>query len=276
MACTENVIGGHSPSSTMVSVNNGSKEPLRCPSSVLKDDEDDAESWGRPCVPLRPPFSMLRPRSRIPENPRAMRQPIILTPAVKEESLATAEVNISEGLESQSQKGHDSINMSQEISGSAMTLMVGGPRVNGGFIERGGNNTKPYVAPTRGQGFFQPRGPQPRGPPYVPTLRSGIMMEVTPGKARMAYKGSLARVSFPLGGPQHPMDNWQQRPLSLSGIPGLNCSTAHCFMPPQPPAFSPFPAMPTVLASPLGFCPPLLPYFFHYNSRAMHLPPYLN
>ncbi|XP_057617176.1 proline-rich protein 32 [Chionomys nivalis] len=282
MACTENGLEGHSRSSIMVPVDkNGSREtchnvPLRCLNYMLKDDEDDADIWGHPPVSLRPPFTVARAGVRIPENPRARRYPFTLTPAIEEESLATAEVNSSEGLESQSKKGHDSINMSQEISGSPMTLMIRGPRDGSGVLERSANSSKQYMPVPRFQEFFPPRGPQTRGPPYVPTLRSGIMMEVTPGNGRRSYKGNLARVSFPLGSPRHPMDNWLQRPLHLStNVPGLPCSTAHCFMPPQPPAFSPFPVMPTPFASPLGFGPPL-PYFFHYNTRVRHPPPYLN
>lgn len=262
---------------------NGSREtrhnvPLGCLNSVLKDDEDDVEIWAPPSVSLRHHIAVPRAGARIPENPRALRYPFALTPAIEEEFLATAEVNSSKGLESQSKKGYDSINMSQEVSASPMTLMIGGPRVGSGALEKSGSSSKLYMPVPRPQGLFPPRGPQSRGPPYVPTLRSGIMMEVTPGNGRMAYKGRLAHVSFPLGSPRHPMDNWQQRPpLHLStNVPGLHCSTAHCFMPPQSPAFNPFPVMPTPFASPLGFGSPLFPYFFHFNTRAMHLPPYLN
>ncbi|EDL29048.1 proline-rich protein 32 [Mus musculus] len=284
MACTENGLAGHSHSPIIVPVDkNRSKETchnvqLRSLSSMLKDDEDDADVWTRPPVSLRPPFNVPRTGARIPQNPRAPRHPLTLTPAIEEESLATAEINSSEGLESQSQKGHDSINMSQEFSGSPMALMIGGPRVGSRVLERSGNNSKPYIPVPRSQGFFPPRGSQSRGPPYIPTLRSGIMMEVTPGNARMANRGNMAHVSFPLGSPRHPMDNWQQSPsLPLSpSITGLPCSSAHCFLPPQAPAFNPFPVMPTAFASPLRFGPPLLPYVFHYNTGAMYPPPYLN
>ncbi|XP_034341363.1 proline-rich protein 32 [Arvicanthis niloticus] len=284
MACTENGLAADSCSSIMVPVDkNGSREThynvqLRCLSSILKDDEDDADVWARPPVSLRPLFTVPRTGTRIPENPRAPRHSFTLTPAIEEESLATAEINSSEGLESQSQKGHDSINMSQEVSGSSKALMIGGPRVGSRVLERSGNNSKPYIPVPRGPGFFPPRGSQSRGPPYIPTLISGIMMEVTPGSARMANRGNLAHVSFPLGSPRNPMDNWQQRsslPLS-PGITGLPCSTAHCFLPPQASAFNPFPVMPTAFASPLGFGPPLLPYFFHYNTGAIYPPLYLN
>lgn len=260
---------------------NGSREtrnsvPPGCLNSMLKDDEDHAEIWARPSVSLRSLFTMPRAGARIPENPRALRYPFTLTPATEEEFLATAEVNSSKGLESQSKQEHDSINMSQEVSASPMALMIGGPRVGSGAFERSGKSSKIHMPVPRPQGFFPPRGPQSRGPPYVPTLRSGIMMEVTPGNGRMAYRGSLAHVSFPVGSPRHPMDNWQHRPpLHLStNVPGLPCSSAHCFMPPQPPAFNPCPVMPTPFVPPLGFGPPLLPYFFHFNTRAMHPPPY--
>ncbi|XP_031229500.1 proline-rich protein 32 isoform X2 [Mastomys coucha] len=251
---------------------------LHCLSAMLKDDDDDADACARPPVSLRPPFTVPRTEARIPQNPRAPRHPFTLTPAIEEESLATAKINSSEGLESQSQKGHDSINMSQEVSGSPMALKIGGPRVGSRVLERSGNNSKPYIPVPRAQGFFPPRGSQSRAPPYIPTLRSGIMMEVTPGNARMANRGNIAHVSFPLGSPRHPMDNWQQRsslPLSPS-FTGLPCSTAHCFLPPQAPAFNPFPVMPTAFGSPLGFGPPLLPYFFHYNTGAIYSPLYLN
>ncbi|CAH6779958.1 proline-rich protein 32 [Phodopus roborovskii] len=283
MACTENGLGGDSRSYIMVPADkNRNREtshnvPLGCLNSMLNDDEDDAEIWACPTVSRRPSFTVPRAGARIPENLRALRYPFTLTPAIEEESLATAEVNSSKGLESQSKKGHDSINMSQEVSASPMALMIRGPRVGSGALERSGSSSKLYMPVPRSQGFFPPRGPQSRGPPYVPTLRSGIMMEVTPGNGRMAYKGTLAHVSFPLGSPRHPMENWQQRPpLHLStSIQGLPCSS-HCFMPSQPPAFNPFPVMPTPFASPLGFGPPLLPYFFHFKTRAMHPPPYLN
>ncbi|XP_050997367.1 proline-rich protein 32 [Acomys russatus] len=284
MACPENGLGKHSRSSIMVPTdNNGSRETrhnvqLQCLNSMLKDDEDDAETWARPRVSLRRPLTVPRAGAGIPENPRALRHPFTLTPATDEESLATAEVNSSEGLVGQSQKGHDCINMSREVSGSPIALTLRGPRVGSGILERSGNNSKPYIPVPRTQVFFSPRGSQSRGPPYVPTLRSGIMMEVTPGNAGMAYRGNLARVSFPLGSPRFPMDNWQQRPsLPLStSVPGLPCSAAHCFLPPQAPTFNPFLVTPTAIASSLGFGPPLLPYFFHYNTRGMYPPPYLN
>ena len=65
---------------------------LRSLSSMLKDDEDDADVWTRPPVSLRPPFNVPRTGARIPQNPRAPRHPLTLTPAIEEESLATAEI----------------------------------------------------------------------------------------------------------------------------------------------------------------------------------------
>lgn len=109
---------------------------LRCMKYMLKDDEDDAEIWDHPPVSLRTPFTVVRTGVLIPENPRAQRYPLTLSPAIEEESLATAEVNSSEGLESQSKKGHDSINMSQEVSGSLMALLIRDQRVGSGFLER--------------------------------------------------------------------------------------------------------------------------------------------
>lgn len=90
--------------------------------------------------------------------------------------------------------------MSQEFSGSPPALMVGGPRVSSGGTERGGNNTRLYTALPRGQGFFPSRGPQVRGPPHIPIVRSGVMMELLPGNTRMAGKERLAHVSFRPGG----------------------------------------------------------------------------
>ncbi|XP_055468102.1 proline-rich protein 32 [Psammomys obesus] len=281
MACIENGLGRHSHSFIMVPVDKNTSRgichnvQLWCLNSMLNDDEDDAETWACPPVFLKPPFMVPRSGASIPENPRALTHPFTLTPAIKAESLATTEVNISEGLEGQSQKANDSINKSREFCESSEALIIRGPRVGSGVLERSGSNSKPVP---RAQGFFSPRGFQSGRPPYIPTLRSGIMMERTPGNARMAYKGNLVPVYSSLGSQRHPMANWQQRPLFLSSsILDLPCSAAHCILPPQAPAFNPFPMMPTAFAFPLRFAPPLLPYFLHYNTRAMYPPhPYLN
>ncbi|XP_030700710.1 proline-rich protein 32 [Globicephala melas] len=290
MACTENVLGGHAPSPTSVAADeHGTPElrpgvPLQCPSSMQKDD---VESWGLPRVPLRPPFNVLadlareqleRPSERtgscIPvDDSRALNPPYEPPPAVAEESLATAEVNSSEGLAGRRQRGQDSINVSREFSGGPPALMVGGTRVSNGGTERGGSNAKLYVALPRGQGFFPSRGSQVRGPPPIPTLRSGIMMEVPPGNTRVTCKERLAHVSFPLGGPRHPVENWP-RPMPLSSsTPGLpSCTTAHCFIPPRPPSFNPFLAMPMAFAPPPIFGPPLPSYFANFPSWGMLAP----
>ncbi|XP_008061666.1 proline-rich protein 32 [Carlito syrichta] len=290
MACTENVLGDHAPSSIVVAVDkNGNRElccniPLQCPTSMLKNN---AETWGHPHVPLRPPVNGLtdlerqqleRPSKRtgsyIPVNSsRALRHLYVPPPAVAEESLATVKVNSSEGLASHRQKGQDSINVSQEISGSPPALMVGGTWVSSGSTERAGNNAKLYVTLPQGKGFFPARGPQVRAPPHIPTLRSGIMMELPSGNTRMACKGRLACVSFPLGDPRHRVDNWP-RPIPLSSsTPGLpSCSTAHCFIPPRPLNFNPCLAMPIAFAPPLIFGPPLPSYFTHFCSGGMPAP----
>ncbi|XP_062039157.1 proline-rich protein 32 [Lepus europaeus] len=287
MACIENVLGRRAPSPIVGTMDkNGNQDlhqdmPKECVSSMLRED---VEPWGHTHVPLIPSFNVLtdltrqqleRPSERtgscIPvDSSRALRQPYGPPPAVAEESLATAEINSSEGLAGQRQKGQDSINMSQEDSGGPPALMVGGTRVSHGGTERGGHNARFYLTLPRGKGFFQPRIPQVRGPPHIPTLRSGIVMEVPPGNPRMACQGRLAHVSFPPGSPRHTMDRWT-RPIPLSSsTPGLPpCSTAHCFIPPQPPSFNPFLAMPIAFAPPPIFAPPLPSYFAHFPSGGM-------
>jgi hypothetical protein len=252
---------------------------------MLKEDEHDAENWCRPRVPLRPPFNPLidpakeqpqcpsgRTGSCIPDTSKALRQHYGLTPAVAEVPLATVEVNSSDGLAGQRQKDHDSINMSWEVSGRPLALMIGGTGISSGGIEKGSNNIKSYMALPRGQGSFPPRGPQARGSPYIPTLTSGVLMEIPRGNTRMLCKGRLAHVSFPLPGLGHYVDNWQ-RPMPLSSnVPGLSCSTAHCFIPPQTPNFNPFLTMPIAFASPPVFGPHLSPYFAHYHSGGIRFP----
>ncbi|PNJ74171.1 PRR32 isoform 1 [Pongo abelii] len=290
MACIENVLGGHAPSPLVVSADeNGNQElhhdvPLQCLSSK---PEDDAEPWGQPQVPLRPSINVLtdvdskqlewpseRTGSCIPlHSLRAHRHPYGPPPAVEEESLATAVVNSSDVLAGWRQEGQDAINVSCEVSGGPPALIVGGTKVNNGGTERGSNNARLYVALPRGKGFFPPRGPQVRGPSHIRTLRSGIVMEVPPGNTRIACRGKLAHVSFPLRGPCHPMHNWP-RPIPLSSsTPDLpSCSTAHCFIPPRPLIFNPFLAMPLPFAPPLIFGPPLPSYFAHFHSGGMPAP----
>ena len=127
--------------------------------------------------------------------------------------------------------------------------MIEGAGGSSGGTERDGNNAKLHMALPWGQGFFAPRGPQVRGPPHIPTIRSG--------NTRKASKEGLSRDSFPQGSQWHPTENWSgSLPLSSSTHP-----TAHCFIPPRPPSFSPFLAMPIAFAPPpiLG---PLLPSYF--------------
>ncbi|XP_012314136.2 proline-rich protein 32 [Aotus nancymaae] len=290
MACIENVLGGHAPSPMVVAVDkNGNQElhhdmPLQCLSSKL---EDDAEPWGQTQVPLRPSVNVLtdlareqlecpseRTGSCIPVHSlRALIHPYGPPPAVAEESLATAEVNSSDALAGWRQEGQDAINVSWEVSGGPPALIVGDTNVNNGGTERGSNNARLHVALPRGKGFFPPRRPQVRGPSHIPTLRSGIVMEVPPGNTRIACRGKLAHVSFPLRGPCHPMHNWP-RPIPLSSsTPGLpSRSTAHCFIPPRPPIFNPFLTMPIPFVPPLIFGPPLPSYFAHFHSVGMPTP----
>ncbi|CAD7666802.1 unnamed protein product [Nyctereutes procyonoides] len=291
MACIENVLGGHAPSPSGVVANEcGIREPhpddvsLPCSSSMPKGD---VEPWGHHRVLLRPPLTVLTDLAReqlerpsetagacIPvDSSRAHKHPYGPPPAVAEESLATAEVNSSEGLAGWRLRGQDSINVSQEFSGSPPALMIGGARVSSGGTERGGNNARLYMALPRGQGFFPPRGPQIRGPPHIPTIRSGVMMELPLGNTRMTSKERLAHVSFPQGGPRHPVENWPRSlPLS-SSTPGLpSHPTAHCFISPRPPSFSPFLAMPIAFAPPPIFGPPLPSYFANFPSWGMPAP----
>ncbi|EHH61206.1 hypothetical protein EGM_19161 [Macaca fascicularis] len=290
MACIENVLGGHAPSPLVVAMDkNGNQElhldmPLQCLSSK---PEDDTEPWGLPQVLLRPSVNVLTDlASEQPECPsertgscipvhslRALRHPYGPPPAVAEESLATAEVNSSDALAGWRQEGQDAINVSWEVSGSPPALIVGGTKVNNEGTERGSNNARLYVALPRGKGFCSPRGPQVRGPSHITTLRSGIVMEVPPRNTRIACRGKLAHVSFPLGDPCHPMHNWP-RPIPLSSsTPGLPpCSAAHCFIPPRPPIFNPFIAMLLPFAPPPIFHPPLPSYFVHFHSGGMPAP----
>ncbi|XP_021541585.1 proline-rich protein 32 [Neomonachus schauinslandi] len=291
MACIENVLGGHASSPSGVAADEcGMREPrpddvsLQCPSSMPKDD---AEPWGHHRFLQRPPLSVLTDLAReqlerpsetagacIPvDSSRAHQHRYGPPPAVTEESLATAEVNSSGGLAGWRLRGQDSINVSQEFSGSPPALMIGGARVSSGGTERGGYNARLYMALPRGQGFFPSRAPQVRGPPHIPTVRSGVMMELPPGNTRMAGKERLAHVSFPPGGPQHPVENWPRPPALSSGTPGLpSCPTAHCFVPPRPPSFSPFLAMPIAFAPPPIFGPPLPSYFASFPSWGMPAP----
>lgn len=203
---------------------------------------------------------------------RAHKHPYGPPPVVTEESLATPEVNSSEGLADWRLREQDSINVSQEFSGSPPALMIGGARVSRGDTQRGGNNARLYLV-LPGQGFFPSRGLQVRGPPHIPTVRSGVMMELPPGNTKMASKERLAHVSFPLGGPQHPVENWPKLlPLS-SSIAGLpSHPTAHCFISPRPPSFSPFLAMPIVFAPPPIFGPTLPSYLENFPSWGMPAP----
>ncbi|XP_014942028.2 proline-rich protein 32 isoform X1 [Acinonyx jubatus] len=291
MACIENVLGGHAPSPRgVVAEECGIREPrpddmsLQYPSSLPKDD---AEPLGHHRVLLRPPLNVLTDLAReqlerpfhiagacIPvDSSRSHKHPCGSPPAVVEESLATAEVNSSEGLAGWRLRGEDSINVSQDFSGSTPPLMIGGARVSSGGTERGGNNARLYVALPQGQGFFPSRGPQVRDPLHIPTVRSGVIMELPSGNTRMTGKERLAHVSFPPGGLRHPVENWP-RPLPLSSsTPGLpSRPTAHCFIPPRPPSFSPFLAMPIAFAPPPIFGPPLPSYFANFPSWGMPAP----
>ena len=161
---------------------------------------DEVGSWGQPRLPLRLPFSLprelageqlesIRERrgSSIPvDSSRALKHLDGPPPAVVKESLATAEVNSSEGMAVWKQMGQDSINVSPKFSSGSPSLMVGGARVSNEGTERAVNDANLHVASPQGQGFFTPRGPQVGGPPPIPIIRPGIMTEVPPGYVRMA------------------------------------------------------------------------------------------
>ncbi|CAD7673547.1 unnamed protein product [Nyctereutes procyonoides] len=148
--------------------------------------KDDAEPWGHHRILLRPPsITPPRPRS-LHSCSRAHEHPYGPPPAATEESLSAAEVNSSEGLGGWRLKEQDSMNVSQEFSGSPPAPMMGGQGAAVG-------------APR--DGFFPPRGPQVRAPPpHIPTIRSG--------NTRKASKEGLAHGSFPQGSQWHPTENW--------------------------------------------------------------------
>ncbi|KAK2508874.1 hypothetical protein MC885_006152 [Smutsia gigantea] len=284
MLNTRRSFGGHAPSSIVVAADElGIQEPrpdlpLQCP---LKDD---AENWGHPCVLLRPPMMVLtslareqlehpseRAGSGLPvDSSRPLKHPYGPPTAIGEESLVTAELNSSYGLGDGRQRGQDSINLSQEFSGNSSALVIGGTRVSN---EREGNNARLYVALPQSPGFFPLRSPQVRGPPCMRTVRSGIMMEVSPGNRRTPGKGRLAHVSFLLGGPQHPKEYWPW-PIPLSSsTPGVPSGTAaHSFICPQPPNFNPFLVMPIAFAPATKFGPLLPSYFASVPSWGMPAP----
>ncbi|CAD7677060.1 unnamed protein product [Nyctereutes procyonoides] len=255
-----------------------SRTPTTCLSSVPVPCE-------RGCGALGPPSHLTRLtrseiatgaplRDRDPETAGACIPELCgPPPGAAEESLATAEVNSLEGLVGWRLRGQDSINVGgrgqQWGHPSLSSLMIEGAGGSSGGNERDGNNAKLHMALPRGQGFFAPRGPQVRGPPHIPTIRSGVMMELPLGNTRMASKERLAHVSFPQGGRRHPVENWPRSlPLS-SSTPSLpSRPIAHCFMPPRPPSFSPFLAMP-IAFTPLPIFGPPLPYFANFPSWGM-------
>ncbi|KAM5195890.1 LOW QUALITY PROTEIN: proline-rich protein 32 [Hipposideros larvatus] len=274
-------LGGDAPSPIAVPADeNGKQEPCHnAPLQCLKD----GGVLGHPPVLLRPPFSVLtvwareeldrpceRTRTRTPVySARGLKQPGS-PPVVEEESLATAEVNSSKGLAGWRQMGQHSINVSQEFTDS-LPALIEGTRVSNVGTETGGNNASFYVD-LPGQGFFPPRDPHVRGLLRIPTTRSGTIMELPPGNTRMASNERLAPVSFSLG-VRNPVGYWS-RPISLSsctsGLPA--CTTAHCFIPPQPLSFNPFLTMPTAFASPVVFSPPVSFYFASFLSWGMSTP----
>lgn len=257
---------------------------LQRPSTMLKDE---VGSWGQPRLPLRLPFSLPpelareqleslweRRGSNSPgESSRALKHPERPPPAVVKESLATAEVNSSEGLVVWKKMGQDSINVFPKFSSDPPSLMVGGAGVSNEGTERGVNNANFHVTSPQGQWFFLPRGPQVGGPPSIPTIRSGIMTEVPPGYVRMASNERMAHASFPMGSPWLLMENWPRPviiPPGIAPLPSWPC--APDFICPRFWSFNPFLNMSMhFVPAPINGPPPF-PTFANFPPRNM-LPP---
>lgn len=252
---------------------------------------DEVGSWGQPRLPLRLPFSLprelageqlesVRERrgSSIPvDSSRALKHLDGPPPAVVKESLATAEVNSSEGMAVWKQMGQDSINVSPKFSSGSPSLMVGGARVSNEGTERAVNDANLHVASPQGQGFFTPRGPQVGGPPPIPIIRPGIMTEVPPGYVRMANNERMAHVSSPMGSPWLPMENWPRPviiPPGFNHVPSWPCAPG--FIGPQFWSFNPVFNMPMhCVPAPINGPPPL-PTFANFPPRNMLPPEFLN
>ncbi|XP_016052552.1 PREDICTED: proline-rich protein 32, partial [Miniopterus natalensis] len=251
---------------------------------------DRAATWGKPRLPLRRPFYVPPDLGREPlkgpwdrdrsvscvpvDSPRALKLPHGPQPAAAKESPATAEANSSEGLAGWRQKGHDSTNVSPKFPGGPPSRMIQGAGVSTEGGDRGGSNAKFHGALPRGQGFFPLGGPELRGAPPVPAIRSGVMMELSPGNMRLPGNDGLAQVSFPPGGPWHPVDNWP-RPITVPpGVARLGwlASGPPCFMPPGPPRTHPFLNIPMPFAPPAMYRPPLPSYFPNFPSSDMPPP----
>ncbi|XP_005872822.1 PREDICTED: proline-rich protein 32 [Myotis brandtii] len=282
MACVENVLEGHASSSIAMTVDENVKprpDPnkfLQCSSTMLKEE---AESWGKPRRPLRPPLyvppeltrgQLEGPRERrgscIPvDTLRALQCPYWPPPAAAKGSLATAEVNSSVGLAGWGQMGQDSINVSQKFPGCSPSVMISNEGAEGGV-----NKAKFHSVLQQGQGFFPPRGPLIKDPPPIPTVGSGIKMEEPPVNVKMAGNEKMPQAAFPLGGPWNPMYNCPRpiiMPASVAHVGWL--TNGPCFIPSGPPSSYPFLNLP--FPPPPMYRPPLLPYFGNFPSS--ELPP---
>ncbi|CAD7691141.1 unnamed protein product [Nyctereutes procyonoides] len=254
MACIESGLGEHAPSPRGVVANEpGIREPhpdhvsLQCSSSRRKE----VEPWGHHRQLERP--SETAGACNPVDSSRAHKHPYGPPPAVAEESQAWLA----------GWRLRDTLLMCPRILWQPSRTDDGGQGSPVG-APRGGNNPRLFMALPQGQGFF----PQVRGLPHIPTIRSGVMMELPLGNTRMTSKERLAHVSFPQGGPRPPLENWP-RSLSplFSSTPGLpSCPTAHCFILSRPLSFSPFLAMPIAFAPPPIFGPPLPSYFANFPS----------
>lgn len=257
---------------------------------VLKDED---ESWGKPRMPLRPPLYVPPDLARgLPEGPkekkgscipvdisRALKHPYGPPSAAAKGSLATAEVNSSVGLAGWGQMGQNSINVSQKFPGRSPSLMIEGTRISKEGAESDVNKAKFHLALPQDQGFFPPRGPLIKDPPPIPTIRSGLMVEVPPGNVKMADNERMPQVASPVGSSWNPMDSWPKPIIIPPSISRLGWFTSGpCFITSQ----SGSPSSHPLLNAPLPFSPPpndhssLFSYFDNFPSGEPPPPPFLN
>ncbi|KAB1252487.1 Proline-rich protein 32 [Camelus dromedarius] len=196
--------------------------PLQCPSALLKDD---AESWGHPPGPLRPPFNVLgdlareqlerrseRTASCIPVD-SVLKHPYGPPPAGAEESLATAEVNSSEGLAGRRQRGQDSINVSQEFSGGPPALMVGGTRR--------GQQRKVVCGFAARSRILSTQGPARKRPSTYPHHEIGDNDGGASGKSENGRQGEAGSRLFPTGRPAAARGELAEASAAVFQYPGF-------------------------------------------------------
>ncbi|XP_036160423.1 proline-rich protein 32 [Myotis myotis] len=294
MACIENVLEEHASSLIAMTVDENVK-PRPDPNKLLQRSstmlKEEAESWGKPRRPLRPPLyvppeltrgQLEGPRERrgscIPvDTSRALQHPYWSPPAAAKGSLATAEVNSSVRLAGWGQMGHDPINVSQKFPGRSPSVMIEGTRISNEGAESGVNKAKFHSVLQQGQGFFPLRSPLTKDPPPIPTIRSGIKMEVPPVNVKMAGNEKMAQAAFPLGGPGNPMNNCPRPTIMPANVARVGWFTnGPCFMPPGPPSSHPLLNLPLSFSPPPMLRPPLRPYFGNFPSSELPSTPFLN